>query len=103
MQNAVLSSLEIHTVTHGQRIKIMFSTSISFFAGKCCWIGVFYSKYALMLYVWIACLQDFLNFTQFAEDKTHRASQLFWFSCADIDGDGYIGRHDVRWLYDHVR
>mmetsp|Transcript_1278 Transcript_1278/g.1498 ORF Transcript_1278/g.1498 Transcript_1278/m.1498 type:complete len:538 (-) Transcript_1278:1109-2722(-) len=46
--------------------------------------------------------EDFLNFTQFAEDKTSRASQLFWFRCADIDGDGYIGRHDMRWLYDQV-
>eukprot|EP00240_Pyramimonas_obovata_P003273 CAMPEP_0118922614 /NCGR_PEP_ID=MMETSP1169-20130426/1486_1 /TAXON_ID=36882 /ORGANISM="Pyramimonas obovata, Strain CCMP722" /LENGTH=617 /DNA_ID=CAMNT_0006863523 /DNA_START=184 /DNA_END=2037 /DNA_ORIENTATION=+ len=45
---------------------------------------------------------DFLNFTQFAEDKTNRASQLFWFSCADIDGDGMISRLDARWLYDQV-
>lgn len=46
--------------------------------------------------------EDFLNFTQYAEDKTTRPSQLFWFRCADVDGDGYIGRHDVRWLYDQV-
>jgi len=46
--------------------------------------------------------EDFLNFTQFAEDKTNRASQLFWFCCADMDGDGWINKHDMRWFYDQV-
>ncbi len=47
-------------------------------------------------------VEDFLLFIRFAEDKTVRASQNFWFRVLDMDGDGVIGRQDMRWLYDQV-
>lgn len=45
---------------------------------------------------------DFSMFFQYIEDKTTRAAQSYWFNVLDIDGDGYIGIHDMKWLYDHV-
>jgi len=47
-------------------------------------------------------VDDFLLFIRFAEDKTLRPSQNFWFRVLDMDGDGVIGRQDMRWLYDQV-
>jgi len=47
-------------------------------------------------------VDDFLLFIRFAEDKTLRPSQNFWFRVLDMDGDGVIGRQDMRWFYDQV-
>ncbi|QDZ20091.1 hypothetical protein HOP50_03g26100 [Chloropicon primus] len=46
--------------------------------------------------------EDFSLFFQYVEDKKTKASQNYWFNVLDIDGDGYVGIHDMRWLYDKV-
>ena len=46
--------------------------------------------------------EDFSLFFQFVEDKTTREAQRFWFNVLDVDGDGHVGIHDMRWLYDKV-
>jgi|AntAceMinimDraft_1070359.scaffolds.fasta_scaffold63582_1 hypothetical protein len=36
------------------------------------------------------------------EDRESRQSQAFWFRIIDVDGDGVLGVHDMRWLYDQI-
>ena len=48
------------------------------------------------------CWEDFSLFLDFVEDKTTKAACRFWFSVLDVDGDGFIGKNDIRWLYDQV-
>ena len=46
--------------------------------------------------------EDFSLFFQYVEDKNSKASQNYYFNVLDIDGDGYVGIHDMKWLYDQV-
>ena len=46
--------------------------------------------------------EDFSLFFQYVEEKTTKSSQTYWFNVLDVDGDGYVGIHDMRWLYDKV-
>lgn len=50
----------------------------------------------------LMCWDDFSLFFQYVEDRNSKASQNYWFNVLDIDGDGYIGPHDMKWLYDKV-
>ncbi len=50
----------------------------------------------------LMCWDDFSLFFNYVEDKNNRKSQNYWFNVLDIDGDGYIGRGDIKWLYDKV-
>ncbi|KAF8072685.1 NADP-dependent 3-hydroxy acid dehydrogenase [Scenedesmus sp. PABB004] len=47
-------------------------------------------------------MEDFLRFVEFAEDRSTRAAQRFWFSVLDADGDGRLGWNDCREAYDAV-
>lgn len=42
------------------------------------------------------------RFVQFAEDRSSREAQRFWFSVLDADGDGRLGWADMRQAYDAV-
>jgi serine/threonine-protein phosphatase 2A regulatory subunit B'' len=43
---------------------------------------------------------DFVYFMLSEEDKGNEASIQFWFPCVDIDGDGAVSAHDMRFFYD---
>ena len=45
---------------------------------------------------------DFVKLTLWTEDRSTRDSQRFWFGVVDVDGDGVLGAHDVKWLYDSL-
>ena len=45
---------------------------------------------------------DFVKLTRWTEDRTTRDAQRFWFTIVDVDGDGVVGAHDVKWLYDSI-
>ena len=45
---------------------------------------------------------DFVKLTSWTEDRTTRDAQRFWFAIVDVDGDGVVGAHDVKWLYDSI-
>ena len=45
---------------------------------------------------------DFVKLTRWTEDRTTRDAQRFWFTIVDVDGDGALGAHDVKWLYDSI-
>ena len=36
------------------------------------------------------------------EERESKQSQAFWFRIVDVDGDGVLSIHDMRWLYDQV-
>eukprot|EP01025_Chloroclados_australasicus_P014149 TRINITY_DN1661_c0_g1_i10.p2 TRINITY_DN1661_c0_g1~~TRINITY_DN1661_c0_g1_i10.p2 ORF type:complete len:533 (-),score=49.45 TRINITY_DN1661_c0_g1_i10:1826-3424(-) len=44
--------------------------------------------------------KDFVWFILSEEDKTSETAIDYWFRCVDLDGDGYINDHDVRYFYD---
>ena len=46
-----------------------------------------------------ACMPRFVSF---AEDRSSREAQRFWFSVLDADGDGRLGWADMRQAYDAV-
>jgi hypothetical protein len=39
---------------------------------------------------------------EFSEDRSSLEAQRFWFQVIDVDGDGHVGRLDMRVLYDAV-
>jgi len=45
---------------------------------------------------------DFVKLTLWTEDRSTRDSKRFWFGVVDVDGDGVLGAHDVKWLYDSL-
>ena len=45
---------------------------------------------------------DFVKLTSWTEDRTTRDAQRFWFAIVDVDGNGVVGAHDVKWLYDSI-
>lgn len=47
-------------------------------------------------------IEDFVRFTDLAEDRTTRESQRFWFHVLDLDGDGYVSYQDMKFFYDAV-
>ena len=45
----------------------------------------------------------FASLRDCARNKTRtRASTRFWFQIVDVDGDGVLSGHDIKWLYDAV-
>ena len=46
---------------------------------------------------------DVVKFVAWAEEKGLREALEFWFAVADVDGDGYIGRHDILELFQYLR
>ena len=47
-------------------------------------------------------VDDFVKLTRWTEDRSTRDAQRFWFTIVDVDGDGVVGAHDVKWLYDSI-
>ena len=47
--------------------------------------------------------EGFRALNDWARRKTRtRESTRFWFRVVDVDGDGVLSRHDIKWLYDAV-
>jgi len=46
--------------------------------------------------------EDWRRLCRFQERRADADAARFWFRVADVDGDGMIGAHDVRWMYDAV-
>lgn len=46
--------------------------------------------------------EDWTTLRRFQERRADADAARFWFRVADVDGDGVIGAHDVRWMYDAV-
>lgn len=46
--------------------------------------------------------EDWRRLCRFQERRADADAAGFWFRVADVDGDGMIGAHDVRWMYDAV-
>jgi Ca2+-binding EF-hand superfamily protein len=47
--------------------------------------------------------EGFRALCDWARRKTRtRESTRFWFRVVDVDGDGVLSRHDIKWLYDAV-
>lgn len=46
--------------------------------------------------------EDWRRLCRFQERRADADAARFWFRVADVDGDGVIGAHDVRWMYDAV-
>lgn len=49
------------------------------------------------------CLLCPVRFVEYAEDRSTRESQRFWFSVMDADGDGRLSWADMKLLYDAVQ
>jgi Ca2+-binding EF-hand superfamily protein len=47
--------------------------------------------------------ESFRALKDWTERKSKSAESLrFWFRVVDVDGDGVLSRHDIKWLYDAV-
>jgi Ca2+-binding EF-hand superfamily protein len=47
--------------------------------------------------------ESFRALKEWTERKSKSAESLrFWFRVVDVDGDGVLSRHDIKWLYDAV-
>ena len=47
--------------------------------------------------------ESFRTLRDWTERKSRSAeSSRFWFRVVDVDGDGVLSRHDIKWLYDAV-
>jgi Ca2+-binding EF-hand superfamily protein len=47
--------------------------------------------------------ESFRALRDWTERKSKSAESLrFWFRVVDVDGDGVLSRHDIKWLYDAV-
>mmetsp|Transcript_2087 Transcript_2087/g.5004 ORF Transcript_2087/g.5004 Transcript_2087/m.5004 type:complete len:411 (-) Transcript_2087:299-1531(-) len=44
--------------------------------------------------------EDFAHLIMSDEDKTTETSLRFWFKIVDLDGDGFLCIHDVRWFFE---
>jgi hypothetical protein len=42
------------------------------------------------------------RFVDCCEDRGSKEALRFWFRVLDVDGDGYIGEHDMKQLYEAV-
>jgi hypothetical protein len=51
----------------------------------------------------VSCVPLLRRFVEYAEDRSTRESQRFWFSVCDADGDGRLGWADMKQLYDAVQ
>lgn len=51
----------------------------------------------------LMCVDDFVRFTSWAEDKRAKEAQAFWFAVVDADCDGRIGRQDTLWCWQQAR
>lgn len=47
-------------------------------------------------------IDDFCRLCALTEDRESKRSQAFWFRIVDVDGDGVLSVHDMRWLYDQI-
>ena len=47
-------------------------------------------------------VEDFCRLSAMTEDRHSKQAQAFWFRIADVDGDGVLGIHDIKWLYDQI-
>ena len=46
---------------------------------------------------------DFCRLSAMAEDRAGSvAAARFWFRVCDVDGDGAISAHDIKWMYDAI-
>jgi serine/threonine-protein phosphatase 2A regulatory subunit B'' len=46
---------------------------------------------------------DFCRLSAMAEDRAGSvAAAQFWFRVCDVDGDGVISAHDIKWMYDAI-
>ena len=46
---------------------------------------------------------DVVKFVAYSEEKSIKEAMDFWFRVADVDGDGYIGTHDIIELFEDFR
>lgn len=46
--------------------------------------------------------EDFIRLNAWTEDRDSKRSQNFWFRVVDVDGDGVLSVHDMKWLYDQI-
>lgn len=47
-------------------------------------------------------VEDFVRLSAMTEERGSKQSQAFWFRIVDVDGDGVLGTHDIKWLYDQI-
>lgn len=47
-------------------------------------------------------IDDFCRLSALTENRESKQSQAFWFRIVDVDGDGVLSVHDMRWLYDQI-
>ena len=47
-------------------------------------------------------MDDFVRFVDWADDRSGREAQRFWFGVLDVDGDGRVGPEDAKFFYDAV-